>query len=189
MSECRLQKTFSPEEKARLWEVYKASFRPLEAVCAQLQSCYNEKAFIAALEDPDSQVFVLRDGQTIIGVGLAVGDLDKAAVAYVSPETYRQKYGEYASSGRIWYFTALAIHPDWQGAGHSLSLLVPMAEYVMERRGMVGLDFSWETNKDLPEMILNVVKWVASSDPKRFHHITPTYERVGVQEFGVLRPM
>lgn len=150
--------TFSVPDKglrSALWRIYLESFEKAGLEAAQLQACYDETAFFAALDDGEyAKVVVMENGEPV-ALALLTNNLDKAAITYVNPQRLRAEHPEAAAEGRIWYCTAMVVRPIAQGIGHAGAIIREVAGLLKKHRAVVAFDHS-ECNASLSVMIARV---------------------------------
>lgn len=98
-----------------LWELYEEGLHIEEAV--QDQSCYTRETFVDALSDPDyKKVIMVVEGKAC-GMCLAVGDIEKARIAYINPEFYMKRFPKELEEGRLYYITCFYVSPHLRHVG------------------------------------------------------------------------
>ncbi|MBU0574172.1 MAG: hypothetical protein KKH83_06835 [Candidatus Margulisbacteria bacterium] len=135
-----------------LWKIYEQTFNDIPG-CAQQQMCYDERSFKCSLFDPEYIKFVIKSGNTPIGLSLATNNLAKARVSYMNPQFFENKYPIFYKKQKIYYVTALCISPEHQNLKYIKALLHAMTCFIIENDSMVSFDFSENKNSLLPKII------------------------------------
>jgi hypothetical protein len=175
--------TVAPERSDLLWGLYRATFGPSVTQCVQEQLCYTEATFRQALGDEDIVKFVVEDGGAPIGLALATFNLEKARIAYVNPRRLELAYPD--RTGRILYFTCLAIHPSHQNGSFVFTALVrELTVFTDRHRAVVAFDFSTEKNARLPLAIVRVTQQTQRAGLTQTKQAQ--YKRLGGPEYGVI---
>lgn len=173
-----------PALQRRLWQVYDSAFKAAEEQCIQAQSCYDQAAFVAALEDAFYMKFVLTNGSDGLGVILATNDLEKAKIAYVNPVRLRNLYPQEAAEGRIWYVTVLAIVPEAQGQGLSPILFDAFAAFIDANAGVIAFDYSEDKIPGFPRYAVGLLE--ASQKRLGLSTDKANWRSLGGQTYGVI---
>ncbi len=175
-----------PALAARLWHVYRESFRKAAVASVQDQMCYTEASLAAALADEDYMKFVAYDGEEAVGLGLVTDDMEKASVTYVNPRFLAAAFPEEYAAKSLYYFTAIAVLPEHQGGGLFMGMMAAeMTAYIDARGGTVLFDHSLETSPKLPQALERAIQAAQASRPMRTSGTT--FTPLGGQQYGVIR--
>lgn len=176
-----------PVLAARLWRVYRESFRKAAVAAVQDQSCYTETTLAEALADEDYAKFVAYDAAgEAVGLGLVTNDMEKASVTYVNPRFLAATFPEEYAAKSLYYFTAIAVLPEHQGGGLFMGMMAAeMTAYIDARGGTVLFDHSLETSPTLPQMLRKAIR--AAQEARGLRTLGTTFAPLGGQQYGVIR--
>jgi len=141
-----------------MWEIYTSAFTSSASKSAQEQLCYDETRFFEDLVDPDFVKFIARIDGDVGGFVMMTNDLEKARIAYVSPEYFMKQFPKEYADGSIYYCTALAVPPDLQkkhGLFHHLTPLV--TKFTDETQSLFVADYSESSIPWLPAALMHDV--------------------------------
>jgi len=141
-----------PQEARKLWELYNEAFQEVnkEAPCRQ---SYTKKEFYEVLTDEDVEKFILRNGDEIVGVGLATNNLEK--VSWISLAFYQKRFPFQFANRMIYYIKGIAVSRTRNTIGFGYALLAYMIDSFP--KGSVGcFDFSEKVNKAMPGFVRKI---------------------------------
>lgn len=143
----------------KLLDVYHLSFAQHRDGSVALQECYTDDGFREALADPDYVKFVGTIDGDAVGLGLVTNVLSKARINYANDAFFAARFPEAFARKSLYYFTAIAVHPAWQGNRVFFDAMGgEMAEYIDRVGGSVLFDHSTNTNPHLPQALEGVIR-------------------------------
>ncbi len=185
----RTEKTQVIEEPAlreKMWAIYLDSFASSRKSCAQDQVCYDKENFLKALTDRDYWKFLVFAAETdeIVAFSLVTNNLEKAHIAYISPEYLCHQFPYYARRGRVYYVTALAVLPESQKSVKTFAAIIDSIQtFIWENQAVVAYDFSENKNQLLAKAIAEVGRRhgrpVATLELDRQRYVAQHFEAQG----------
>jgi len=137
-----------------LWEIFTASYAPIQAVAAQDPVCFSRKAFNEVMADPDWNVIPLRESGKVIGFGLATHDEDKSRLAFYNPPAWQ------GADRKLAYFAGLCLSPDH--ADKHARLAANVARYLERVRASGAFCYSELADPKFPAKLMDPARQMVS---------------------------
>ncbi|GAA2519493.1 hypothetical protein [Pilimelia columellifera] len=137
MKRLTVEKTLPAAAIDALYELYRAAFTPLQAKAAA-RHMLDADEFAAEMVDERIEKHVVWDGERPIALNTLTTDL--AAVPWVSPEFYAQRYPDRAERGALFYLGYTLVHPDYEGQAIYARLIARLARRANDARAVVAFD-------------------------------------------------
>lgn len=142
-----------------LLAIYHQSFAQHRNGSVALQECYSDDDFRRAMDDPDYVKFVGSIDGATVGLGLVTNNLALARINYANDAFFKAQYPEAYAQKRLYYFTAIAVMPQWQGQRVFFDAMAgEMTQFIDAAGGSVVFDHSTNTNPHLPQALESVIR-------------------------------
>jgi hypothetical protein len=143
------------------WRLYEEAFRPTQILSPCRQSL-SEEEFFAELADERIIKFVLWDGAEPLAMALVATDL--AAVPWISPPYFEQRFPEEFARRALWYFGALLSAPHVRRMGNAELLLDHIVNFVVASEAVACFDCAGFNAALLPKLVKDATRKQANLD-------------------------
>ena len=124
----------------RFWELYLTAFEPLRTRAAARHVLHRAE-FDEEMRDPRILKLLAHDARGE-AVGLTTLATDLAAVPWVSPEFFAERYPEHAARGAIWYIGFTLAHPGRRSTRTFRDMIDALVAHLAEHRVVCAYDVS-----------------------------------------------
>jgi hypothetical protein len=132
------ERTVSPEDAARFYDLYLAAFSPLATLSAVRQILRRDE-FDEEMADDRVEKLVARDDHGV-AVGMTIMTSTLSAIPWISPEFYAARYPDHAARGAIYYVAFTLAHPTVRGTGAYITMLDTLIERLAAERAVCVYD-------------------------------------------------
>lgn len=164
-----------------LWKIYTEAFEASKTSAAQDQLCYNRETFLVTMDDDDYWKFVLLADGSPVGFALATNNLVKASVTYVNPGRLRAVEPEFCAQELVYYFTAIAILPEFQ----KQRLFGALIEGITLQIDALGGHPAWDVASPKTAQMIHRATLLAQE--KHGLRTRSVIEKIGAQEYYIQR--
>ncbi|MGF0117098.1 hypothetical protein ACQFYA_12335 [Promicromonospora sp. Marseille-Q5078] len=124
----------------RFWDLYLEAFEPLRTRAAARHVLHREE-FDEEMADPRVTKLLAHDEHGA-AVGLTTLATDLAAVPWVSPEFFAERYPEHAARGRVWYIGFTLAHPGRRATRTFMDMIDALVAHLAAHQVVCAYDVS-----------------------------------------------